>query len=231
MQLQMKAKDKLSAGLALAALALATPVITGCGNEEAEDVSSEATTSPATDSSAPGGEPQPEPPADKPKPPEEGKESGPADGGTDDPRVTAAERQAARAVRSFLTALDAGEFARACVLLAPDVLDAVELPEPRGRCPASLEASVGYRDPRGLPVWDGVEAAEVRVAELDAESAKVIATVVTRFADRDEPSIEDDIIYLTRAGDRWLIAKPSSSLYRAVGIADIPPSVLTPPAN
>jgi hypothetical protein len=56
-----------------------------------------------------------------------------------------------------------------------------------------------------------------------------VVTTVTRFADREEPSIEDDVVYLTRSGDDWLIAKPSSTLYRAVGIAEVPPSVLAPP--
>ena len=53
--------------------------------------------------------------------------------------------------------------------------------------------------------------------------------MVTRFADRDEVSIEDDVVYLVRDAGSWSIAKPSSTLYRAVGIADVPPSVLTPP--
>ena len=36
-------------------------------------------------------------------------------------------------------------------------------------------------------------------------------------------------MYLTRSGEAWLVAKPSSTLYRSVGIADVPPSVLAPP--
>ena len=39
-------------------------------------------------------------------------------------------------------------------------------------------------------------------ASVDGDAARVVATVVTEFADRDEPSIEDDIVYLARAGDR-----------------------------
>ena len=65
--------------------------------------------------------------------------------------------------------------------------------------------------------------------ELHGDAAKVIATVVTRFSDRPEASIEDDVVYLVRTAGRWLVAKPSSTLYRAVGIADVPPSVLSPP--
>ena len=41
--------------------------------------------------------------------------------------------------------------------------------------------------------------------------------------------MEDDIVYLARVGERWLVAKPSATLYRAVGVADVPPSVLAPP--
>ena len=52
--------------------------------------------------------------------------------------------------------------------------------------------------------------------------------MVTRFADRDEPSVEDDIIYLAARDGDWLIAKPSATLYRAIG-ADVPPSVLLRP--
>ena len=51
-----------------------------------------------------------------------------------------------------------------------------------------------------------LELARVTSVELDGDTAKVVATVVTRFADRDEPSIEDDIVYLSprqrRLGDR-----------------------------
>ena len=56
----------------------------------------------------------------------------------------------------------------------------------------------------------------------------MIATVVTRFSDRSEASIEDDVIYLVRPQGRWLVAKPDSTLYRAVGIADVPVGALTP---
>ena len=69
----------------------------------------------------------------------------------------------------------------------------------------------------------------MRAPEIEGEVAKVVARVVTRFGDRDEVSVEDDVVYLTRAGDRWVLAKPSSTLYRAAGVADVPPTVLSPP--
>ncbi len=78
-------------------------------------------------------------------------------------------------------------------------------------------------------MWDAAEVTGIRSIEVDGRQAKVVATVVTRFADRDEPSIEDDVVYLTRLGGRWYVSKPSSTLYRAIGIADVPPSVLSPP--
>ena len=156
---------------------------------------------------------------------------GPAETATEDPRVTARERAAERTVRDYVAALDSGDGVAVCALLAPGALASLELPEPRAGCADSLSASIGYRDPRGLPVWDGARVSRVRVVDLSAagDEAKVVATVVTRFADRAEASVEDDIVYLVRQGGRWLVAKPSSTLYRAVGIADVPPSVLSPP--
>jgi hypothetical protein len=134
-----------------------------------------------------------------------------------------------RVVRDYVRALDDRDGERVCRLLAPGAIDEVELPRDRGGCAASLSASIGYRDPRGLPVWEAARVGEVVSAEVNGDAAKVVATTITLFADRREPSIEDDVVYLARRGGRWLLAKPSSTLYRAVGIADIPPSVLSPP--
>ena len=53
--------------------------------------------------------------------------------------------------------------------------------------------------------------------------------ITTSFADRDEPSVESDIAYLERAGGEWRLAKPPGALYRAVGNAELPPSVIVPP--
>ena len=212
----------------LAALAIAfTPA--ACGDDEPipplttpePEPGAEAPATTAPDDGPTAGE-------NPPAPPPEEKPSGPAESGAGDPRVTELEREAARTVRSFVAALDARDGERACTLIAPEALDDLELPRPGASCAASLEASIGYRDPRGLPVWEGAEIANVRSVELDAATAKVVARVVTHFADRDEPSIEDDVVYLTTAAGDWLIAKPSATLYRAIG-AEVPPSALTPP--
>jgi hypothetical protein len=145
------------------------------------------------------------------------------------PRLSPDERAAARAVRDYVRGLDDRDGQAVCALLAPGAIDEVELPEKRGSCAASLEASIGYRDPRGLPVWETARAAELPSIEVSGDAAKVVLTTVTQFADREEPSIEDDVVYLVRSASGWLIAKPSSTLYRAVGIAEVPPSVLAPP--
>ena len=160
-----------------------------------------------------------------------GKPSGPAESGVRDPRQTARERAAARTVRELVAALDARDGARVCALLAPGAIEAVDLPRERGGCAASLTASIGYRDPRGLPVWQRAEVSAIRSVQVHGERARVIATTATRFSDRDEISVEDDVVYLVRDRGRWLVAKPSSTVYRAVGIADVPPSVLAPPAG
>jgi hypothetical protein len=215
--------------LSVAAVASIALALGACGDEEPippltapePQAGAEDSTTTAPDDGANAGEnPAPRPPEDKP--------SGPAESGAGDPRVTELEREAERTVRAYVAALDARDGERVCELLAPGTLEQIELPRPRGSCAAALEASIGYRDPRGLPVWDGGEVSEIRALELDGETAKVVAAVVSRFADRDEASVEDDIVYLDQVGGGWLIAKPTATLYRAIG-AEPPPAALTPP--
>jgi hypothetical protein len=200
--------------------ALAALSVTGCGDSEPQTATTVTVALPSTTSTS--GSTMEAPPAGEPP--------GPAESATEDPRVNAVERRAGRTARRYIEALDARDGAAVCAVLAPGALDRIELPHPRGDCAASLEASIGYRDPRGLPVWSGVRVTGTRVAELDAGSAKVVVSVVTTFADRDEKSFEDDIVYLVRDGEAWLVAKPSATLYRSVGIGDIPPSVISPPS-
>ena len=214
MQGPMKAKTISLA--ALAALAVA-----GCGDDESQTAPTVTVALPSTTSSTATSTTTDAPPV-KDAPP------GPAETPAGDPRVNQLEREADRTVSNYVQGLDARDGAAVCDLLAPGAIEQVKLPEERGDCAASLAASIGYRDPRGLPVWEGATVPNLRVSKLDDGSATVVATVVSHFADRED-SVEDDVVYLTRDGDRWLVAKPSSTLYRAVGIADIPPSVLSPP--
>jgi hypothetical protein len=207
-------------------LAAALLAAAGCGDEPEPAATTSVALPPAETTTVTAAPDEPAPAPEPAEPP------GPAETATEDPRINALERRAAGAVRAYVQALDALDGAAVCQLLADGALDGFALPESRGSCAASLSASIGYRDPRGLPVWEGARVVEVQVLELGpgAATAKVVATVLTTFADRDEVSVEDDVVYLTRAGGRWLIAKPSATLYRAVGAADIPPSVLSPPA-
>ncbi|MGI8461733.1 MAG: hypothetical protein ACR2OC_08885 [Solirubrobacterales bacterium] len=121
-------------------------------------------------------------------PSENGNASGREETEPEGSTLSRSEREAVAAAREYVTALDRRDGAKACALLITGAIESVELPRNRGGCASSLEQSIGYRDPRGLPVW---------------ESASVEAA--------------------------WLIAKPSTSLYRAVGIAEPPPDVISPP--
>ncbi len=96
---------------------------------------------------------------------------------------------------------------RVCTLLAPGVVGELELPRERGSCAASLDASIGYRDPRGLPEFRGIGLSQISAIDLGRKAARATTSIVTSFADRSEPSIEDDLIYLRRSGERWLIVE------------------------
>jgi hypothetical protein len=144
-------------------------------------------------------------------------------------RLDAMQRQVAAVVRRYVDALDARRGKAVCSLFVPGALDEVRLPRERGDCGASLTASIGYRDPRGFPVYAGSRVARIASVSIAGSTARTVATTVTRFAGNREPSIEDDVVYLERHGGRWLIAKPSATFYRAIGTGDIPPSVLAPP--
>jgi hypothetical protein len=152
------------------------------------------------------------------------------------PRLDPGQRAVARVVRAYLAALNARDGGRACGLFIPGALAEVDFPRDRGSCAASLSASIGYRDPRGFPVYDRSRIgriASVTIAASEAgdlpAGARVVATTVTHFAGNREPSVEDDLIYLQNENGRWLIVKPSATLYRAIGEGDIPPQVLAPP--
>jgi hypothetical protein len=144
-------------------------------------------------------------------------------------RLDESQREVAGVVRAYVDALDARDGRRACRLFAPGALSGVDLPRERGGCGKSLTASIGYRDPRGFPVYAGSRVARIPSVEIDGSSARVTATTVTKFAGSREPSVEDDLVYLRELGGRWMIAKASAGLYRAIGVGDIPPSVLAPP--
>ena len=137
--------------LSLAAVASIALALGACGDEEPippltapePEAGSEAPATTAPDDGPSAGEdPVPKPPEDKP--------SGPAESGAADPRVTELERDAERAVRAYVAALDARDGERACDLFAPGVTLPTISSFPNGVPAAarpSLEASIGYRDP------------------------------------------------------------------------------------
>jgi hypothetical protein len=161
-------------------------------------------------------------------PPEEDPEglepgpSGPAPSSDD-------ELTAAGAARGYVEAINDRDGRDVCGAFAPGGLGTLDLPAERGNCPASIEASLGYRGKKGQPIWKTSEMTEDVSAQIDGDAARVVATVFTEYADVREPTIEDDIIYLARSGDRWLVVQPSTTLYRAVGTADVPLEALAPP--
>ncbi len=139
---------------------------------------------------------------------------------------------AADAARAYVEAINDRDGRELCEAFAPGARvpeKRLDLPVTRGSCSTSFRASFGFKGDDGQPVWASSEMTQDVSVEIDGDSARVVATVFTEYADVREPTIEDDIIYLSRATDRWLVIKPSSTLYRAVGIADVPLSALQPP--
>jgi hypothetical protein len=132
-------------------------------------------------------------------------------------------------VREYVAALSAGNGKRVCRLFAPGALDEVELPKPNPRCDVAMDRSIGYHDPKGPPAFDSATVRRVQVRQKGAR-ARVVATVITRYASQRRPSTEDDIVYLKRSRAGWLILQPSATLYRAVGL-EPPLSALRSPAG
>jgi hypothetical protein len=145
------------------------------------------------------------------------------------PRLDAGQREVVGVARAYVEALDARDGGRACGLFVAGALSEVDFPRDRGSCAASLSASIGYRDPRGFPVYERSRIGRIASVSIEGSEARLVATTVTHFAGDREPSVEDDLIYLRNEDGRWLIVKPSATLYRAIGVGDIPPQVLSPP--
>ena len=141
------------------------------------------------------------------------------------------EAAVAAAVRAYIGSLNRRDADAACAAFERGALQIRELPKRRGDCAASLAASLGYARPGGTPVWRRTTVKELKEVSVGPDRARVTASVVHQFADRDYPSVEDDVIYLDRAGDSWLLAKPSGTLYRAVGYPEPPLRSLSPPSG
>ena len=133
------------------------------------------------------------------------------------------------AVRGYIAGLNRHDAAAVCALFEPGALDLSELPVQGGGCEASLAASIGTKPANGGPAWRRTIISELNEVSVGEGRARVTATVSHDFSDRDYVSIEEDVIYLDRSGAAWLLAKPSGTLYRAVGYPEPPLRALTPP--
>ncbi|MFL5908244.1 MAG: hypothetical protein ACJ75Z_11705 [Solirubrobacterales bacterium] len=155
----------------------------------------------------------------------------PAEGPSAGGDLSSGDQAAVTAVVSeYIAALDRHRAARVCALLEPSALDLSDLPRQRGDCRRSLAASIGVRPRSGGPAWRRTALVEVKVEDLGDDRARVTATVTHHFSDRKYVSVEDDVVYLERVDGRWLLAKPSGTLYRAVGYPEPPLRALAPPA-
>jgi hypothetical protein len=197
-------------------MAFVLVVVGGCGDSDGDDHTTvaesgteEASIGPEATEASPG-EPA----------------HGPAQSGD----LSESERAAVTAaVNAYIAALNRHDATAVCALFEPGALPIGELPRRRGSCAASLGASIGFRGPGGTPVWKRTTIEELNEVSVGPNRARVTATVTHRFADRRFPSTEEDVIYLDRADDRWLLAKPSATLYRAVGYPEPPLRALTAP--
>ena len=139
------------------------------------------------------------------------------------------EQAVARATRGYVAAINADDGSAVCATLAAGALEGAGLPREGPSCAASVERSIGHRGGGGTPVWRRTRLHELTAVEVQEGRARVTATVSHDFSDRPEPSVEEDVIYLDRVGEEWLIAKPSASFYRAIGYPEPPLRALTPP--
>jgi hypothetical protein len=151
---------------------------------------------------------------------------GPAENGS----LSDADRAAVSAtVGDYIAALDRRDSRRVCALLAPGSLPLRDLPRTGGDCRSSLRMSIGTQPRNGGPAWRRSSLVEAKTERLSADRARVSATVVHHFSDRKYVSVEDDVVYLERVGGGWRLAKPSATLYRAVGYAQPPLRAFAPP--
>ncbi len=156
----------------------------------------------------------------------------PAEGPSSRGELSGGGRAAAvAAVADYIKALNRHDAAGVCALLAPGALELSRLPRRRGGCVSSLRASIGTAPGDGGPAWRKTSLVETKPEDLGDGRARVSATVTHHFADRKYVSVEDDVIYLQRVGSSWRLAKPSGTLYRAVGYSSPPLDALGPPVG
>jgi hypothetical protein len=144
-----------------------------------------------------------------------------------------AVRRATRAYRSYIEAINARDGAAICARIEPGFLPRLRPPVKRGPCSQRIAGSIGHADERGYPVWEETVLSDVSGSRLlDGDRVQLTASIVTRFADRDEPSVESDIAYLVPDGDGpYRLVQPTGALWRALGKPDVPPQAIAPPVG
>jgi len=141
-----------------------------------------------------------------------------------------AAKEAQRAYRDYIAAIDDRNGDRLCKLIAPGFERKLKPPIEEGDCGSRLSASIGFADERGFPVWEETILSGFESALIGEPSdVQVTATIVTRFRDREQPSIESDVAYLRPIDGRYRLLKASGALWRAVGKPDVPPDVIAAP--
>ena len=233
----MRPRDKLIITVLLAFAGALIVALIVSGGDDPDDVTLEvsSTSSPAAETSGAEQDDAP-PPKQPPVEAAETQAAGPDQGeqaqeeGPSGPAPSSdPEREASAAVTDFVAALDERNGDAVCSAFAPDSLAGVRFPKPAGSCAETMERSLGYRDPRGLPVWRDSRPTGDISARIDGDAARVTATIVTRYRGQRETTVEDDVLYLRNLDGRWLLLKPSATFYRAIGVGDIPLDAFRPP--
>jgi hypothetical protein len=136
------------------------------------------------------------------------------------------------AVRRYVAAVDRHDGRAVCAALVPGALQALRFPTGLDDCGKAMSAAIGHAV-RGGPAWRRTTIRTINRVGVDPEhpgEGRVETTVVHTFRGAREPSVEDDLVYLTHSGGRWLLVQPSATLYRAIGYRTPPLSSLVPPA-
>ncbi len=205
-------------GLGLVAVLALTAGACGGGNDGGGDTHAGAATTGATGATgatrpAPGGHRAPPPP----------------EGSSGEPPHTAGQRGAAAATRAYVRAIDARDGVRLCRLLTADARRKARLPAGTSACADAARRRIGRGAAPGHPRWLGVRIASAPAVSGGQGTARVTLTVAERYTSKPPVSIEDDVVYLIGDGGVWRVAQPSLALYRALGVADVPPTALSPP--
>jgi hypothetical protein len=208
--------------------------IAGCGGSDGDAESTSAPQAsvesevPDTTAAVP-----PEPSAEDPAAGEAGAEASPEAPAQDAGEVSELpdleEQAVSAAFENYIRRINVGDALGVCAAFAPGGLPLQELPVDRGSCASSVRGSLGSKPGGGGPAWRRTRIVDITAVSVGEGQARVTATVVHRFADRDYSSVEEDVTYLREIDERWAVAQPSATLYRAVGYPEPPLRAFTPP--